>query len=375
MGRPEGAGKKLLLKEIRKRKRRSSTRLNLYAKLSKEIGASKGSLRNIVSRAHLTCRKFSLMCAFSQEEEDALVNVCIAFARKNEPFTIPDFIKIASIFNGRNSASEYFTRSFVRRFRNRHSGLLSIRKGKVTSPTRWSSRMKEKTEDFIRKIDKRIASHKMNESNTFVFDETIIGNSISLPLVIGERRKSGGGNINVFHTREKALGCYIPFSMPDGSTPFRVYIFRAGKLKEGQELLDVVVPDTKFDSHFQPHRLFLASETGYLTTELFKRVMDEFTTWWTTINPDLHCFLVSDNLHIHKNKTIVKDAKDNGIHMYNIMPGSSHWFQVHDQKPFGFLKKKIEGKKISVFIPDLRPPKVTQGFTCMYLLSSRGRGI
>jgi len=139
---------------------------------------------------------------------------------------------------------------------------------------------------------------------------------------------------------KKRSAVNIPFSMPDGSTPFRVYVFRAGKLKQDQEILDVVVPDKKFEFHSQLHRLYLASETGYLTKELFKRVMDEFTEWWTTTQPGLHCFLISDNLRIHTNSKIVKDAKSHGIHMYNIMPGSSHWFQVHDQKPFGSLKKK-----------------------------------
>ena len=31
--------------------------------------------------------------------------------------------------------------------------------------------------------------------------------------------------------------------------------------------------------------------------------------------------------------------------MYNIMPGSSHWFQVHDQVPFAELKNYMESKK------------------------------
>ncbi len=109
--------------------------------------------------------------------------------------------------------------------------------------------MEERTNEFIEKLNTDMATHKINKSNIFVFDETIIGNSVSLPLVIGERRESGGGNLNVCHTREKALGCYIPFSMPDGTTPFRVFIFRAGKLKQGQEILDVVLPGKEIEFH------------------------------------------------------------------------------------------------------------------------------
>ena len=38
-----------------------------------------------------------------------------------------------------------------------------------------------------------------------------------------------------------------------------------------------------------------------------------------------------------------------GLHMKNIMPGTSHWFQVHDQQPFGALKKKMTDKKFELW--------------------------
>ena len=340
MGRPESAGKKFLLKEIRKKRRRSSTRRHLYSRLSQVTGYSEGNLRVMASRAHLTSRTHSLMCAFSEEEEEALLNVCIFFSRRGEAFTIPNFLTIASYFNKRFASSEFLTRSFARRFCGRHSDLIFCKKGKITSPIRKVKTMLQDTKEFIDLLNTDMISHKINEKNLFVFDETIIGDKISLPVVIGERRKSGGGNINVFLECRKALCCYIPFSMPDGSTPFRVYVFRTGKLKKGQEILEVDVPDEEIEFRSVPRRVYLASETGYLTTALFQRVMECFTSWWRSHHPTLECFLISDNLRIHRNKEIVDTAESNGIHMYNIMPGSSHWFQVHDQKPFGSLKKK-----------------------------------
>ena len=36
--------------------------------------------------------------------------------------------------------------------------------------------------------------------------------------------------------------------------------------------------------------------------------------------------------------------------MKNIMPGTSHWFQVHDQQPFGALKKKMTDKKFEFWM-------------------------
>ncbi len=77
--------------------------------------------------------------------------------------------------------------------------------------------------------------------------------------------------------------------------------------------------------------------------------------------------MISDNLRIHCNKRIVATAMSKGIHMLNIMPGSSHWFQVHDQQPFGLLKKKMAEKK-SEFSGCFSPvPKVRrQQLMCMF---------
>ena len=99
----------------------------------------------------------------------------------------------------------------------------------------------------------------------------------------------------------------------------------------------------------QSQRPFLENKTGRLTIELFRYVMDNFISLWTTPLPGLDCFLICDNLSVHKDCDIIKDTLSKGIHLINIMPGSSHWFQVHDQEPFAILKKSVsdeEKKKI-----------------------------
>ena len=73
--------------------------------------------------------------------------------------------------------------------------------------------------------------------------------------------------------------------------------------------------------------------------------MKKFINWWTTTRPGLDCFLVCDNLIVHRDYDVVENARNSGIHFINIMPGSSHWFQVHDQEPFGILKKSYFDEK------------------------------
>jgi len=128
--------KQKVLKRYKTRLTRASTRKNFYQKLHESNNASLCALRKRVSRAHLTSKRFSLMCTFSKEEEDALVDVCILCSRENKPLTIPDFIRLASYFANRFDEADFFTRSFQCRFINRHRDVLCKRTGKMTSPTR-----------------------------------------------------------------------------------------------------------------------------------------------------------------------------------------------------------------------------------------------
>jgi len=89
--------------------------------------------------------------------------------------------------------------------------------------------MDRETEDFIAKFSKHYMRNAVNKRNLFVCDETIIGDPVTKDLCDSERRKSGGGNPNMFQNRGKALGCFLPFSKCDGSTPFRVLVSKEKK--------------------------------------------------------------------------------------------------------------------------------------------------
>ena len=320
-------------------------REKIYGTLSEEYQRFPGSIRTSVSRAHLIPPSCSLHRAFTDEEEEALADVCVMYARQGTPFTVPHFIQIASYFAGRYKKEEFFSEFFARSFIKRHEEVLCYQDGILTSPTRMSDKMLQMTDEFNTMMNTAMKTNRMNKNNIVVFDETIIGDSVKLQKVIGERRDSDGGNIHVVLTREYALGCYIPFSMVDGSTPFRVFILKVRRRDICEGYVESWAPDEEIGLRGQLYRLFFASETGCLTIEIFKCIMEKYAKWWATVNPGLACYMISDNLSIHRNREVVKIAKDNGIELLNIMPGSSHWFQVHDQLPFAVLKKKLADLK------------------------------
>ena len=351
---------KLALIELKKLRRRACTRVNLYRYLSEKYGITEASIRSAASKAGLTNKSTSLRHIFSEKEEEALVEVCVSQARGYKPFTIPVFCRVARMFAGTLTGHQKITRKFVSGFIRRHRSILCKKRGKLTSPKRTSETTLAATQGFIDLLDSKMQSKVINSKNIVVFDETIIGDSVNVPVVIGERRKSGGSNNNYAQTRHASLGCYIPFSMPDGTTPFRVFILKDKDLARSGADFTVLTPEKEKGLRDDPYRLYLTSEKGYLNKTLFEYVIIQFAIWWHTTRPGLDCFMISDNLPVHTNSKIVKFAERLGIHMYNIMPGTSHWFQVHDQQPFGALKKRRVEKNYELWTSTAAPPDDTK---------------
>ena len=79
--------------------------------------------------------------------------------------------------------------------------------------------MLENTLEFIDALDDIMALNIINKSNIVVFDETVIDDDYSVPILVCEKKDSIRRNINVVRTREFALGCYITCSMHDVSYP------------------------------------------------------------------------------------------------------------------------------------------------------------
>ena len=180
--------------------------------------------------------------------------------------------------------------------------------------------MLQKTKEFVSTLNDLFQSKTINNNNLVVFDETVIGESESLPIVIGEKIDSGGGNISVVRTRESMLCSYIPISMSDGNSPFRVTICKRDKRVRDESTLTAVIPEEEKGLRTAPNRLLLLSDSGFVTLELFKHIMDEFTTWWKCTHPSLQCFMICDNFRIHLNYEIVSTALNNGIHIFGIIP-------------------------------------------------------
>ena len=331
------------------------TRSTAYKNFARDKGCSVVAVRKLASRMGLT-KKRSMHFSFTESEERDMAEVCKKYALRGEALTIPDVIELASCYKSR-AEKDKFSRHFVSDFVKRHRSALCIKNGKDTSLARSSDIMDQHTEKFIKELNTLFERKVINKNTLCVFDETIIGDPARKILRVGARRKSGGSNINCFAAQGKAIGCFIPFCFANGTTPFRVFVHKGfspskpvGPNGEPEEYVDVVRTATTYD-------LLLSSKSGYVTIPLFMSIMQHFTKWWNETFPDLQCYLICDNLPVHVNDSVIEFAASKGVFIKPIMPGSSHWFQVQDQLPFGTLKNKMVKKKYKILRVSLLPPK------------------
>ena len=344
MSSPTHTPAKMFLYKVKEYMMDPSTRQHAFQRVSEEFHVSINALRMASMREGLSECDQSLKYAFPKEYEEALVAACVMYARQGTPLTKHDFAELATRF-AKRGGDNIFSYDFVDDFVERHKSDICFSAGNILSPTRSSDTTVEKTKEFISSLDRLFATNSINEHNLVVFDETVISPKDSVKIVIRDQRKSSDRNGHVVRSRERALCSYIPFSLADGSTPFRVTLYKTGDGKKKKHSVIAHLPSGERWQRGDPYRLLLPCDSGYLTAELFKYIMEQFTSYWTLDHPGLDCYMICDNLRIHLNYDIVSAARRKGIHIFTIMPGTSHWFQVQDQLPFASLKKKIGSDK------------------------------
>ena len=109
--------------------------------------------------------------------------------------------------------------------------------------------------------------------------------------------------------------------------PFIVFVFKGAPRGTVDCNPILLQPAREGELWKDKHIVVLSIVSGYVTNDLFIIIMDEFAFWWTATQPCLDCNMICDNLASYKNKDVIITTRDKGIHLLNIMPGSSHWFQ------------------------------------------------
>ena len=90
---------------------------------------------------------------------------------------------------------------------------------------------------------------------------------------------------------------------------------------------------------------------------MFKYIMEEFIKQWKLSHPSLDYFRICDDLSRHDDYHIVSTALMYDIHIYSIIAGSCHWFQIHDHLSLVTLKKIFFLKNFDILAFSTFSPK------------------
>lgn len=224
----------------------------------------------------------SLKCVLTPWTEQLAVAMCELNSLADMPFGFEN-VKVIIEQLAQREVSNHVVRNFLKR----NASSLTYKHGKMLSPSRVANNIVVETERFIQAWGELVENNRILKFNVIVFDETVVGDPTKLGKVIACK---GKGAARVCCVHEKQLCVQVPFSSNDGSTLLIAYIFKKKKGEDrSKDCVMVRLPQTHGERN-QPERRYFVTETGYLNTEVFKKILNEFLDIWNLVHPGVECF-------------------------------------------------------------------------------------
>lgn len=224
----------------------------------------------------------SLKCVLAPGTEQLAVAMCELNSLADMPFGFEN-VKVIIEQLAQREVSNHVVRNFLKR----NASSLTYKHGKMLSPSRVANNIVVETERFIQAWGELVENNRILKFNVIVFDETVVGDPTKLGKVIACK---GKGAARVCCVHEKQLCVQVPFSSNDGSTLLIAYIFKKKKGEDrSKDCVMVRLPQTHGERN-QPERRYFVTETGYLNTEVFKKILNEFLDIWNLVHPGVECF-------------------------------------------------------------------------------------
>lgn len=269
-------------------------------------------------------------------QEQRLLIVLLAFSTTNHPVT-PNMVRaiVEHMFN--------FTpdRSWCRRYFKHFNAKLKPRRSKHLSKKRNCPEIRNETEKFIAAVESGREIYPMNADNVVNYDETRICYSTDGEVVLDSADKERG---NAMGRHPFTMGSLLPFVTASGEVLCNLWILKARPGKNDDELCDVkvVTQDKIHPTRGDIERYYLFTETGYVDTHSFTKVIDKFAEVWARKHTGRVCWCFGDQLATHASYTITKLARDNDVLMYLLPANTSHFLQPLDSLPFANLKSHMK---------------------------------
>jgi len=326
------------------------------AMVSALCGVTQGALRTAACRARAGSVGYSGHLALPEQEEAALVGVCVAMALYKEPFKPDEFRQFVEAYTGRN-----FGLHFVHDFVGRHCDVLALRAARITTVQRTATDQVGEMERWVAQWDALRRRWPMSENTLLYYDEMRFGyrsdgdNCIVL---------AGRGDAKKKDIRGEVLGSMTAFISAAGRlyAIFYVFPFTSRSDRDGNEKAEApaFIPCPQRGDlragRGDPHRFYMLSPTGYVRTIHHTLIMRKIAELWAVDHPEgLVATFLGDNLGVHRDALVLDHALRRGILLWFTVAHTSHYSSPLDALPFAVWQQKMHKAQKKVKLADMKP--------------------
>ena len=305
--------------------------LQAAKELFQSIELSPSAIRNRFIRYEKSPEKRDERQLFTDEQENYFVLLLEAFACSDAPHFaafVKDTYKKDQMWNGVSWANKFLSRyDFVLKH-----GTIRCLEAKRTGEHLYNSVVK-----FANDFEQYMLRHKLNVKNLVNADEfrvTERGEIKNMKRITSTYVKSSG-----FKTKGMGKGAsYLPFIQANGTIIMSLYVVPAKPDANGMAEMPVQLKGEDGKPLVEHPVMFATTPSGYVSKELWIQAVEKFTQLWYKDHPGVEPCLLVDGLHIHKNLSALRQAKDSKLHILYLPPHTTHVLQPCDSTIFQVLK-------------------------------------
>ena len=313
------------------------------AVIAPEFDVSPGSLRVSMSRNKLRDESEPLHNgnhALTLNEEEMLLAFVLAFDTAAIPLRNKQILD--AVFNGFN---KQVSKSWICRFKTRHSNLLRTTNSKGIETARLKATSPEGVQDWLDRYISFMEFHSFGGNARFNVDETRLIPPKAHSRVTAAKGQKELNKNNKRETRTNSVGTLIPFISADGGVFMSFYVV---KDKKEAEFKEVIPKESKRRGSWP--RQYAVSRSGFVDKRLWREIMYAFEREYHLIHPGLDCIVFMDNCAVHRDdlldltdlqNNLILDLACKGVWVYFLPPNTTAWLQPLDDVCFGNLKRVL----------------------------------
>ena len=231
----------------------------------------------------------------------------------------------------------------IYRFQKKHSATLSLKKTTSLGKKRQGPGIYNEVLSFVNQASEFFKSNQFASEGFVNYDESRIVLSAEGKMQIKRFvSKSKSKPQHKSKVVSKHCGTYLPFVSASGKLLRSYFVFPAKFDENGIGSVSFTIPKTfhATRSTLTPAKVFW-NDTGYLNEHVWKKILKDFTSWWTDTHPGLKCCLIGDNVPVHRTMKAMTRAFKNGVYLLFFVSNTTHWSQPLDCLLFARLKQEI----------------------------------